>query len=75
MAFTLDTTLGELLNDPQAKAVLEKQLPGIADNPMVAMVKGMSLNMILSMPQAAQLGITKEKVNAILAEVNKQVKR
>ena len=75
MAFTLDTTLGELLNDPQAKAVLEKQLPGIADNPMVAMVKGMSLNMTLSMPQAAQLGITKEKVNAILAEVNKQVKR
>ncbi len=75
MAFTLDTTLGELLNDPQAKAVLEKQMPGVADNPMVAMAKGMSLNMILSMPQAAQLGITKEKVNAVLAEVNKQVKR
>jgi hypothetical protein len=74
MAFTLDTTLGELLNDPQAKAVLDKQLPGIANNPMVAMVTGMSLNMILSMPQAAQLGITKEKVNAILVEVNKQVK-
>jgi hypothetical protein len=75
MAFTLDTTLGELLNDPQAKAVLDKQMPGIADNPMVAMAKGMSLNMILAMPQAAQLGITKEKVNAVLAEVNKQVKR
>jgi len=75
MAFTLDTTLGELLNDPQAKAVLEKQMPGVANNPMVAMAKGMTLNMILSMPQAAQLGITKEKVNAVLAEVNKQVKR
>jgi hypothetical protein len=75
MAFTLDTTLGELLNDPQAKAVLDKQMPGIADNPMVAMAKGMSLNMILSMPQAAQLGITKEKINAVLVEVNKQVKQ
>ena len=74
MAFTLDTTLGELLKDPQAKAVLDKQMPGIADNPMVAMVQGMSLNMILSMPQAAQLGITKEKVNAVLVEINKQVK-
>jgi hypothetical protein len=73
MAFTLDTTLGELLNDPQAKAVLDKQLPGISTNPMVAMAKGMSLNMILSMPQAAQLGLTKEKVNAILAEINKQL--
>lgn len=71
MAFTLDTTLGELLNDPQAKAVLEKQMPGVSNNPMVAMAKGMTLNMILSMPQAAQLGITKEKVNAVLAEVNK----
>lgn len=74
MAFTLDTTLGEILNDPQAKAVLDKQLPGIADNPMIAMAKGMPINMILSMPQAAQLGFTKEKANAILAEINKQVK-
>jgi hypothetical protein len=30
--------------------------------------------MLLSMPQAAQLGITKEKVDALLVEVNKQVK-
>jgi hypothetical protein len=73
MTFTLDTTLGEILDDPQAKAVLDKQLPGMSSNPMLAMAKGMSLNMILSMPQAAQLGLTKEKAEAILAEVNKQV--
>jgi hypothetical protein len=74
MAFTRDTTIGELINNPQAKAVLDKQMPGLADNPMIAMVKGMSLNMLLSMPQAAPLGITKEKVDALLVEVNKQVK-
>jgi hypothetical protein len=74
MAFTRDTTIGELIDNPQAKAVLDKQMPGLADNPMIAMVKGMSLNMLLSMPQAAQLGITKEKVDAILVEINKQVK-
>ena len=74
MAFTLDTTLGTLLDNPQAKAVLEQYLPGISTNPMVAMAKGMTLNMLLAMPQAAQLGITKEKAEAILAEVNKQVK-
>jgi len=73
MAFTLDTTLGEILDDPQAKAVLDEQLPGISSNPMLAMAKGMTLNMILSMPQAAQLGLTKEKADAILAEVNKHV--
>lgn len=73
MAFTLDTTLGQLLDHPQAKAVLDKQLPGISTNPMVAMARGMSLNMILSMPQAAQFGLTKEKAEAILAEANKYV--
>jgi hypothetical protein len=71
MKVTLDTTLGTLIDDPQAKAVLDKQMPGVADNPMVALAKGMSLRMILSMPQAAQFGITEEKVNAILAEINK----
>ena len=71
MAFTLNTTLGELLDEPKAKTLLDKHFPGIAANPMVAMVKGMSLNMLLSMPQAVQLGITKEKVESILNEVNK----
>jgi hypothetical protein len=74
MAFTLDTTLGTLLDNPQAKAILEQYLPGISTNPMVAMARGMTLNMLLAMPQATQLGITKEKADAILAEVNKQVK-
>ncbi len=74
MVFTLDTTVGELLDNPQAKALLDQYLPGVSANPMIAMVRGMSLNMLLAMPQAAQLGITKEKAEAILAEINKQVK-
>jgi hypothetical protein len=73
MEFTLDTTLGEILDNPQAKAVLDQYLPGVSDNPMVAMAKGMSLNTIISMPQAAQLGLTKEKAEEILAEINKQI--
>ncbi|OGO30865.1 MAG: hypothetical protein A2Z16_09615 [Chloroflexi bacterium RBG_16_54_18] len=73
MAFTLETTLGELLDNPQAKALLDQQLPGLSTNPLAAMAKGMSLNMILSMPQAAQFGLTKEKAGEILAEINKQL--
>lgn len=73
MAFTLDTTLGEIIDNPQAKAVLDQYLPGVSDNPMVAMAKGMSLNVILAMPQAAQLGLTKDKAEAILAEINKRL--
>jgi hypothetical protein len=71
MALTLDTTLGTLLDDPKAKAVLDKYLPGVSGNPMVAMVKNMSINNLLAMPQAAQFGLTKEKAEQILAEVNK----
>jgi hypothetical protein len=74
MAFTLDTPLGALLDSPQAKPIIEKHFPGISTNPMVAMAKGMTLNMVLAMPQAAQLGLTKAKAEAMLAEINKIIK-
>ncbi|HEX7556621.1 MAG TPA: hypothetical protein VF338_08350 [Leptolinea sp.] len=73
MAFTLDTKIGTILDDPRAKAVVDKYLPGAASNPMVAMAKGMTINMILAMPQAAQMGITKEKAEMLLVEVNKVI--
>jgi hypothetical protein len=73
MAITLDNTLGDLLDDPQAKAVLDQYLPGVSTNPLAQMAKGMSLRMILSMPQAAQLGLTEEKAEEILAQINKQI--
>lgn len=74
MAFTLDTQFGTLLDNPQAKTVIDQHFPGVSSNPMVGMLRGMTLNTILSMPQAAQMGITKEKAEAMLAEVNKYVK-
>jgi hypothetical protein len=71
MAYTLDTTLNDLLADPKVKPVLEQYLPGVAANPAVAMVKTMSLRAILANPMAASFGITQAKVETILAEVNK----
>jgi hypothetical protein len=73
MAFTLDSTFGTLLDNPQAKAVLENHLPGVSTNPLVGMAKGMTLRVILSMPQASQMGITKEKTEAVLTEINNLV--
>jgi hypothetical protein len=72
-AYTLDTPLGTLLDLPQAKTILDQYLPGVAENPMIGMVKGMTFNMILAMPQAAMLGLTKEKAEALLAEVNARI--
>lgn len=74
MEYTLDTTLGQILDNPQAKEVLDKYVPGISTNPMVSMAKGMTINMLLSMPQAAQFGLTKEKAQAVLKEINAKVK-
>ncbi|HHY88879.1 MAG TPA: hypothetical protein GYA06_08175 [Chloroflexi bacterium] len=73
MAFTLDTPLGELLDHPQARPIIDKYVPGLVESPMVGMLKGMTINMVLSMPQAIQLGITKDKAEQMLAEVNKRL--
>jgi hypothetical protein len=73
MAYTLDTTLGALLDDPKAKAVVDKYLPGVASNPMVAMVKGLSLRALVAMPQVAQTGVTEQKVQDVLNEINKLI--
>lgn len=70
---TLETTLGQILDEPQAKAVLDQYLPGVSSNPMISMVRNMTLNMILAMPQAAQFGITKDMVEKILADINKNL--
>lgn len=70
MAYTLDTTVGELLNDTQAVNVLEKHAPGISKNPMIGMAKGMSLKSLLAMPQAKQYGVTEEVVQNVLSEIN-----
>jgi len=73
MAYTLDTTIGDLLKDPQAKVVMDQYVPGLSANPLIEMAKPMSLNMVLAMPQAAQLGLTKDKAEALLVEINKRV--
>ena len=71
MTYTMDTTLGELMKDPKVKPLIDQYLPGVADNPMVSMVDGMTLDAIVSNPMAAQFGITEDKVEAILAQANK----
>jgi hypothetical protein len=70
MAYTLDTKLGDLLNDTQAVEVLERHVPGVSKNPMIGMATGMTLRSILAMPQAKQYGITEDMVQKVLAEIN-----
>lgn len=45
MAFTTDDSIGDLLDDPAAKAVLLKHMPGIAEHPQIGMAKAMGLSL------------------------------
>lgn len=70
MPYTMDTKVGEILDDLNAVKVLEKHVPGISKNPMIGLAKGMTLKSILSMPQAKQAGLTEDMVKKVLAEIN-----
>ena len=70
MAYTLDTTVGEILKDTHAVEILEKHVPGVSKNPMLGLAKGMTLKSILAMPQAKQAGLTEDMVTKVLAEIN-----
>lgn len=43
------TTLGELLDDPAARAIIVDVVPELPGHPMVGMVKGMPANTVLAM--------------------------
>lgn len=70
MAYTLDTKVGDILKDTHAVEILERHVPGVSQNPMIGLAKGMTLKSLLAMPQAKQSGITEEMVSKVLAEIN-----
>lgn len=69
MRYDPDTVLlGTLLADPEVVAILEKHAPGITNNPMIGMAKGMTANQALTMG-APFLG-GQQVVEAIRTEMN-----
>ena len=70
MAYTLDTKVGEVLQDTHAVEVLERYAPGVSKNPMIGFAKGMTLRSLLDLPQAKQAGLTEDMVLKVLAEIN-----
>ncbi len=67
IAFNADSTFGELLDSPAAKAVLMKHLPEIEKaGPMLSMARGMTLKTVAGFPQA---NISADTLQAIVAEL------
>lgn len=63
-----DTEIGTLLDDPAARAILERAIPGMTGNDQIDMARSMTLKMI--QPYAADQ-ITDAKLNEIDAEFAK----
>lgn len=67
MPFSVDTKLGELLDNPAAKAILAKYLPDLDKaGPMLAMARGMSLKTVAGFPQAKIAADTLKTIEAEL---------
>lgn len=65
---TQDTTIGDLLANAAAKAVIDKHIPGFSDNPQIGMASGMTLRAI--QPMAGDK-ITTAMLNAVDADLAK----
>ena len=70
MAYTMESTLGELLKDPKVKPLLEQYVPGIESNPMLGMIKGMTVRDIVNNPLAQNFGIDEQKAQQLLDQAN-----
>ena len=63
---TTASDIGTLVDNPATKAVLDKNLPGFADNPQISMARSMTMRQIQSF--AADV-LTDEKLAKIDAEL------
>ncbi|MEJ5979286.1 hypothetical protein WG901_21715 [Novosphingobium sp. PS1R-30] len=67
--FSVETTdLGTLLDNPGAKAVLAKHMPGLIGNEQIQMARGMTLRQL---QQFAGDAVTDEKLAAVQADLAK----
>ena len=66
---TSETSIGDLLDNPATKAVVDKHLPGFAGNPQIDMARGMTLKQIQQFAGDAITDDALVKIDADLAKV------
>jgi para-nitrobenzyl esterase len=57
------TLLGKLLDDPKARALLDKHIPGLTSNPQIAAARGMTL-------KAVQKNVPDKITDKVLADLD-----
>ncbi len=66
MALTIQSSLGELLDDEQTRTILEKHIPGISSHPQIAMGRGFPLGIVANFSGGM---ITDDMVKAVEADL------
>jgi enoyl-CoA hydratase len=46
MSYSIESTVGDLLESDAAKAIVEKHVPGISSHPQINMARGMTLTAV-----------------------------
>ena len=68
MPYTANSTIRELMADEQARAVVEKHLPGASTHPQLPEAMYMTLREVSWYPES---GLNQEKLDALVADLAK----
>ena len=68
MAFSGESTVGEIIDNEAAKAVLEKHMPGFSNHPQIDMGRSMTLTAVAGFAEA---GISADVLAAIIEDLGK----
>lgn len=68
MAFNENSKMKELIANEEAKALLEKYVPGASTHPQLAMIKNFTLKVVAGFPQA---GISPENYASLVDDLKK----
>jgi len=69
MPYSIHSTLQDILSNEQAKAILDKHMPGASSHPDLPMAMHLTLQQISYYPEAVDAGLSQEKLQAIDAEL------
>jgi hypothetical protein len=67
MSFSIESKLGDLLDNEATKAILEKHMPGISTHPQIGMGRGFALSMVAKFSGGL---ITEEMLQKVSAELS-----
>jgi len=70
----MDSKIEDFLKDPKGMQSLGELVAKLSKHPLAGVIKGISLNQIVAIPQVEAVGLTKDMVKSGLAHVNAKLK-